>query len=164
VLDELWAFVNQQSDPAARTVALAHLALRLCRLYPRPTSNMLQRIALGHHVLEMHGVDAELKSDAVLGGTCIRMTRLEAALLSYLISNRGRIVSREELMNKVWQRHLTGTAARTVDIHVHRLRRKLGGEFAERLETVRNVGYTLSTMRSDTNVPNLQRSLPDTRV
>lgn len=149
VLDELWQFADDPSARTANSVALAQLALRLCRLYPQPTPNMRRRIALGEQVLELHGFDATYRRDALLGDACVRMTRLEAALLHYLVGNRDRIVSREELMKEVWQKRLTGSVARTVDIHVHRLRRKLGDEFAECLETIRNVGYTFSTNRRE---------------
>ena len=138
VLNELWSFANDQTAFAPDSVALAQLALRLCCLYPQPAPAVKQRVALGERVLELNGRDALLERSRV------RMTRREAELLHYLLSHRERIVSREELMEEVWQKHLTGAAARTVDIHVHRLRRKLGREFAERLETVRNVGYKFS--------------------
>lgn len=138
VLDELWSFANDQNAFAADSVALAQLALRLCCLYPQPAPAVKQRVALGERVLELNG------RDALLERARVRMTRREAELLHYLLSHRERIVSREELMEEVWQKHLTGPAARTVDIHVHRLRRKLGREFAERLETVRNIGYKFS--------------------
>ena len=138
VLDELWSFANDQNAFAADSVALAQLALRLCCLYPQPAAAVKQRVTLGERVLELNGRDALLERSRV------RMTRREAELLHYLLSHRERIVSREELMEEVWQKRLTGPAARTVDIHVHRLRRKLGREFAERLETVRNIGYKFS--------------------
>lgn len=139
VLHELWSFGTDQAAAfAADSVPLAQLALRLCCLYPQPEPAVKQRVALGERVLELKGRDALLERSRV------RMTRRETELLHYLLSHRERIVSREELMVQVWQKHLTGAAARTVDIHVHRLRRKLGREFAERLETVRNVGYKFS--------------------
>jgi len=140
VLDELWSFGNEQTAFAADSVALAQLALRLCCLYPQPAPAVKQRVTLGARVLELNGRDALLERSRV------RMTRREAELLHYLLSHRERIVSREELMEEVWEKRLTGAAARTVDIHVHRLRRKLGNEFAERLETVRNVGYKFSLL------------------
>ena len=145
VLEELWAFAERSE--ANGSVALAQLALRVCCLYPRSTSTMRQRVAQGAQVLEVHGFDLAHGRGALPGPARIRMTRREAALLHYLIGHRDRIVSREELMKEVWQRSLTGAAARTIDIHVHRLRRKLGDEFALHLETIRNVGYVFSTVR-----------------
>jgi DNA-binding response OmpR family regulator len=90
-------------------------------------------------VLELYDREATIARERV------RMTRREAELLHYLLSHRERVVSRYELMEHVWGKRLTGAAARTVDIHVHRLRAKLGREFAERVETIRHVGYRFSS-------------------
>lgn len=56
-------------------------------------------------------------------GTPVELTRLEFELLAYLAANPGRVVSRAELLRAVWQRT---DAARTVDVHLSWLRRKLG--------------------------------------
>ncbi len=60
---------------------------------------------------------------ALVDGRAIELTRLEFDLLSYLAANAGRVVSRAELLREVWQRT---DAARTVDVHLSWLRRKLG--------------------------------------
>jgi hypothetical protein len=152
VLDELWAFANDQTAIAAR-VALAQLAQRLCDLYPHSRPNTKHRDAASAHALELLGLGSEHVLNAMFGRAYIQMTRIEAALFHYLVGNRDRILSREELMKEVWQRRMTGTAARTVDIHVHRLRRKLGGQLAEHVETVRNVGYRFSTRHGFSILP-----------
>jgi DNA-binding winged helix-turn-helix (wHTH) protein len=147
VLNELWAFAAECSK--AESVALAKLSLRLCSLYPQPTASSRQRVVLGERVLELHGIDEAHGGEALFGRTRVHMTHRETALLRYLLSNRERIISREELMKEVWRKHAIGERARTVDIHVHRLRCKLGQEFADRLETIRSGGYRLSLARSD---------------
>lgn len=75
-------------------------------------------------------------------GRRIRLTHREFALLRHLARNVGRACTREELVIHVWA-DKTLTSARTVDIHIHRLRHKLGRPFIELLETLRNVGYKL---------------------
>ena len=81
-----------------------------------------------------------------VGGRPVHLTRLEFALLAFLISHRGRVFRRDELMSEVWGRDdfLEG---RTVDIHVRRLRAKLG-DGAVGLETVRGVGYRFACDRA----------------
>jgi DNA-binding response OmpR family regulator len=64
----------------------------------------------------------------------------EFELLAFLITNQGRVFTRAQLLARVWGGVNDGTT-RTVDIHVHRLRRKLGPEYARHLVTVRRVGY-----------------------
>jgi DNA-binding response OmpR family regulator len=96
------------------------------------------RVQLGSRVLEVYGRDLHIDGERV------RMTRREAGLLHYLLTHRERIVPRHELMEQVWGTRLIGTAARTVDIHVYRLRAKLGKDLAAHLETVRQAGYRFS--------------------
>jgi DNA-binding response OmpR family regulator len=73
-------------------------------------------------------------------GAAVPLTAKEFALLSYLASNRGRVFSREVLLARVWGGRYEG-GARTVDIHVRRLRAKLGDGLP--LETMRGAGYKL---------------------
>lgn len=64
----------------------------------------------------------------------------EYELLRFLVTHPGRVFSREALLNRVWGYDYYG-GARTVDVHVRRLRAKLGTEHAGRIKTVRGVGY-----------------------
>lgn len=64
----------------------------------------------------------------------------EYELLRFLVTHPGRVFSREALLNRVWGYDYYG-GARTVDVHVRRLRAKLGNEHAGRIKTVRGVGY-----------------------
>jgi hypothetical protein len=71
-------------------------------------------------------------------GREVRLTFQEFELLGYLAAHPWTVFSRDELMNALWP---DGEATiRTVDVHVHRLRRKLGSH-GDRLATVRRVGY-----------------------
>lgn len=79
--------------------------------------------------------------EVTLRGRRLDFTHQEFELLRYLASNRGRVYSREQLLQKVWG-YRPGSATRTVDIHIRRLRAKLGDR-AGLIETVRNVGYKL---------------------
>jgi DNA-binding response OmpR family regulator len=65
---------------------------------------------------------------------------MEYALFTFLVTHPNRAYSREVLLRRVWGSDYFG-GSRTVDVHVRRIRSKIGGELAERLETVRNVGY-----------------------
>jgi DNA-binding response OmpR family regulator len=80
---------------------------------------------------------------AYLGGVPIDFTYLEYALFAFLVTHPGRTYSREVLLRRVWGSDYFG-GSRTVDVHVRRIRAKLGPEFARHLETVRNVGYLWS--------------------
>ena len=75
-----------------------------------------------------------------VGGEPVDLTYLEYALLAFLVTHPGRTYSRDALLRRVWGFDYYG-GSRTVDVHVRRVRAKLGPELAQRLETVRGVGY-----------------------
>jgi DNA-binding response OmpR family regulator len=96
-----------------------------------------ERIKLGRVMLDVaaHEVDVD--------GRAAQLTQQEFALLKFLASHRGRVFSRQQLLERVWGvSHYGGT--RTVDIHVRRLRMKLGEDNLP-IETVRGVGYKLKS-------------------
>ena len=75
-----------------------------------------------------------------VGGQPIDFTYLEYALLAFLVTHPDRTYSRDALLKRVWGFDYYG-GTRTVDVHVRRVRAKLGPELAQHLETVRGVGY-----------------------
>jgi DNA-binding response OmpR family regulator len=80
---------------------------------------------------------------ATIDGEAITLTATEFKLLVELIRNRGKVQTRDQLLDKVWGYHFEGYA-RTVDTHVRRLRQKLA-DYSHWVETVRGVGYRLRT-------------------
>ena len=77
---------------------------------------------------------------ARIGGRPLDLTYKEFELLKYLAQHPGRVFSREQLLQEVWGYDYFG-GTRTVDVHVRRLRAKLGTEHEHHIGTVRNVGY-----------------------
>ena len=73
-------------------------------------------------------------------GSTNDFTYLEYALLAFLVTHPGRTYSRDALLRRVWGFDYFG-GSRTVDVHVRRVRAKLGPELSQHLETVRGVGY-----------------------
>ena len=72
----------------------------------------------------------------------LELTYKEFELLKFLANHPGRVFSRDQLLNQVWGYNFIG-GTRTVDVHVRRLRAKLGPKYASLVDTVRNVGYRL---------------------
>ena len=70
----------------------------------------------------------------------VRLTRKESELLSLLQQNTGRCLSRQYLLSTIWG-YQNGTKTRTLDVHIQRLRRKLGVEGASHIMTVLRTGY-----------------------
>ncbi len=75
-----------------------------------------------------------------VNGEPIDFTYLEYALLAFLVTHPGHTYSRDALLRRVWGFDYFG-GSRTVDVHVRRVRAKLGPELSQHLETVRGVGY-----------------------
>ena len=78
--------------------------------------------------------------EAAVDGKPIELTFKEYELLRFLVSHPDRVHTRNALLNQVWGYDYYG-GTRTVDVHIRRLREKLGLAAAERIGTVRNVGY-----------------------
>ena len=77
---------------------------------------------------------------AKVGGRSLDLTFKEFELLKFLAQHPGRVFSRQQLLSEVWGYDYFG-GTRTVDVHVRRLRAKLGPENETLIGTVRNVGY-----------------------
>jgi two-component system alkaline phosphatase synthesis response regulator PhoP len=89
-------------------------------------------------------VDFE-RGDAKKGGSAIALAAKEFELLRYLVNRRGKVVSREELLESVWE-YQPGVSSRTLDVHIAWLRQKLEDNPAspKHIHTVRGVGYRFS--------------------
>ena len=70
----------------------------------------------------------------------VSLTFKEFELLKLFIENKGVVFTRQELLSRIWGIEYIG-GTRTVDVHIRRLRSKIGDEFNNIIETVRNVGY-----------------------
>ena len=83
---------------------------------------------------------------ASITGKPLDLTYMEYELLKFLASSPGKVFTRETLLSRVWGYDYFG-GARTVDVHVRRLRAKLGEEHAGLITTVRSVGYRFGLSR-----------------
>ena len=84
----------------------------------------------------------EARRTVRVNGSDLSLTRKEFDLLAELMRRRGLVLSREKLLERVWGYNHPGET-RTVDVHVRQVRKKLGAEAAEMIETVVGVGYRL---------------------
>jgi DNA-binding response OmpR family regulator len=83
---------------------------------------------------------------ASIAGRPLDLTYMEYELLKFLAQHPGKVFTREMLLSRVWGYEYYG-GARTVDVHVRRLRAKLGEEHAALISTVRSVGYRFGQSR-----------------
>jgi DNA-binding response OmpR family regulator len=101
----------------------------------------------GPEVVEYEALLLNLETyQAAIDGRPLDLTYMEYELLKFLASNPGRVFTREVLLSRVWGYEYYG-GARTVDVHIRRLRAKLGEEHAGMIQTVRSVGYKFGESR-----------------
>ena len=111
------------------------------------------RIAIGRYLALVNSTDpstGEIRTGDVvidensytarIKGRALDLTFKEFELLKYLAQHPGRVFSRAQLLQEIWGYDYFG-GTRTVDVHIRRLRSKLGPEFESIIGTVRNVGY-----------------------
>lgn len=116
------------------------LEARLAHLTAGPAGGQTEIITYGPLRINLDTYEAVVESHP------LDLTYMEYELLRFLASQPGRVFTREALLNQVWGYEYYG-GARTVDVHIRRLRAKLGEENADLIQTVRSVGYRLGTYR-----------------
>jgi DNA-binding response OmpR family regulator len=95
----------------------------------------------GQEVIRLGPVTINVETyQALAAGKPLDLTYKEFELMRYLAQNPGRVFSRARLLREVWGYDFYG-GTRTVDVHIRRLRAKLGPEHEHLIETVRGVGY-----------------------
>lgn len=90
----------------------------------------------------------EASYTARLSGVPLNLTYKEFELLKFLAQHTGRVFTRAQLLSEVWGYDYYG-GTRTVDVHIRRLRSKLGREHEHLISTVRNVGYSFNSPRAE---------------
>lgn len=118
---------------------LARVEAVLRRSPERP--DRVQRIDLAGGMADLARCEVRFKD-----GTRHELSEREVALLGYLAAHRGRAVSREEILTRVWRLDPRGRETRTIDVHVANLRAKLrdDAESPKVLLTVRGKGYVFA--------------------
>ena len=103
--------------------------------------------ATGPEVVEYGDLVINLETyQAAVGGRPLDLTYMEHELLKFFATHPGKVFTRETLLSRVWGYEYYG-GARTVDVHVRRLRAKLGDDHAGWIQTVRSVGYRFGQSR-----------------
>ena len=109
----------------------------------------LKEIRSGEVVIDEDSYTAKVK------GRTLDLTFKEFELLKYLAQHPGRVFSRSQLLQEIWGYDYFG-GTRTVDVHIRRLRSKLGPEFESIIDTVRNVGYRFAVTASSNESVNIK--------
>lgn len=130
--------VQVKSDFVVHGASAAECSARIRQLlWPGNESSTSDYIVIDNMTINLATYQVKVNDEP------LDLTYLEYALLAFLVTHPGRTYSRDALLRRVWGFDYYG-GSRTVDVHVRRVRAKLGPELAQRLETVRGVGYLWS--------------------
>jgi DNA-binding response OmpR family regulator len=152
ITDGGWAAVSADwgaDDLILHTAGPAEVEARLRLAIARRTQSAAQlpdEIRAGGLVVN------EATYSARMNGRSLDLTFKEFELLKFLAQHPGRVFTRAQLLQEVWGYDYFG-GTRTVDVHVRRLRAKLGAENEALIGTVRNVGYRFVPARSGSQAP-----------
>lgn len=134
-VDRVVGFELGADDYIVKPFSPRELILRIRAIMRRSERETEKQPLLRHKELL---IDQE-RFQAEIGESPIQLTLTEFNLLLELIQNKGKVRTRDQLLDRVWGYQFEGYA-RTVDTHIRRLRQKLG-PYADDIETVRGVGY-----------------------
>jgi DNA-binding response OmpR family regulator len=146
-----WGLDDVVLETAGPAEVEARVRLALGRAAASTASERAEEIRSGDLTID------EATYQARIGGRALDLTFKEFELLKYLAQHPGRVFTRAQLLQEVWGYDYFG-GTRTVDVHVRRLRAKLGPEREGLIGTVRNVGYKF-VAQPITPLPSEERSL-----
>ncbi|MGO1167069.1 MAG: winged helix-turn-helix transcriptional regulator [Janibacter sp.] len=135
-----WAVEDVLLDTAGPAEVDARLRLATTRASTLDEED--ERIIAGELIIDEHSYSVRL------GSRLLNLTYKEFELLKYLAQHPGRVFTRAQLLQEVWGYDYYG-GTRTVDVHVRRLRAKLGSEHEQLIGTVRHVGYRFVPSRDE---------------
>lgn len=137
-IDKVRGLDSGADDYLTKPFSVMELISRVKALLRRSMKGLKERVITIGEI----SLDVERRKVTVAGERC-ELTYKEYELLKLLMNNAGIVTPREEILSKVWETDFEGES-RTIDMHIKTLRQKLGSS-ANRIKTVRNVGYLFET-------------------
>lgn len=134
--DKIMGLDSGADDYVAKPFSMMELLARVKALLRR-TEKAEAEVIYSMGGLTINKTRHEVKTD----GALVALTLKEFDLLCLLLENKGRVLTRDQLLNSIWGYGFDGEN-RTVDVHIRTLRQKLG-KCGEYIETVRGVGYKI---------------------
>ncbi|MBQ5851078.1 MAG: response regulator transcription factor [Lachnospiraceae bacterium] len=134
-MDMIKGLDNGADDYIKKPFSIMELITRVKALLRRTEVEKEDTLSVGEICID------NVRHKCIVGQKIVELTYKEHELLKYLIINKGMVLSREQIMLKVWGTDFEGES-RTVDMHIKTLRHKIG-DASEHIKTVRNVGYLI---------------------
>ena len=141
-IDKVLGLEFGADDYISKPFGIRELMARIKAVLRRYENTVPGRTSTTEHILKLDDLEINIdRHQVTVNGQNVELTLKEFELLSYLAEKRGHVVTRDQLLDKVWGIEYAGET-RTVDVHIRYLRKKLGDE-DKYIETVRGKGYKL---------------------
>ncbi len=124
-------------DYMTKPFGVLELSARIRTLLRRRSKAPVTEDVISQDIISVDRKTREVTVD----GAKVELTLKEFELLTYLLENKARVVTREELLNHIWGYDYDGET-RTLDMHIRTLRQKLGAEAGAMVKTIRGVGFS----------------------
>ena len=141
-IDKVLGLEFGADDYISKPFGIRELMARIKAVLRRYENVVPESTSTAEHILKIDDLEINIERHQVtVNGNNVELTLKEFELLSYLAEKRGHVVTRDQLLDKIWGIEYAGET-RTVDVHIRYLRKKLGDE-DKYIETVRGKGYKL---------------------
>lgn len=134
--DKVLGLETGADDYLGKPFSFDELVARIRSLLRRPPMSAGDVFELEDLVLDTQSMKVTIKDKE------LSLTLREYSLLEYLLRNRGKVLTRDDLLEHVWDRN-HDTLSNVVDVHIKNLRKKLPNKYAKYIETVRGKGFCL---------------------
>lgn len=144
-IDKVLGLEFGADDYISKPFGIRELMARIKAVLRRYDGGAGEQTSAGEHILTIDDLEINIERHQVkIGDKNIDLTLKEFELLCFLAENRGRVLTRDQLLDKVWGIEYAGET-RTVDVHIRYLRKKLEqyGDGDKYIETIRGKGYKL---------------------
>ena len=141
-IDKVLGLEFGADDYISKPFGIRELMARIKAVLRRYENSVSESPDAGEHVIKIDDLEINVERHKVkVGERPVELTLKEFELLTFLAENRGHVLTRDQLLDKVWGIEYAGET-RTVDVHIRYLRKKLGHE-DKYIETIRGKGYKL---------------------
>lgn len=141
-IDKVLGLEFGADDYISKPFGIRELMARIKAVLRRYETVVRESVSSNEHILRIDDLEINIdRHEVKVQNELVELTLKEFELLSYLAENRGHVLTRDQLLDKVWGIEYAGET-RTVDVHIRYLRKKLGHE-DRYIETIRGKGYKL---------------------
>lgn len=142
--DKFIGFESGADDYITKPFVVKEIIYRIKAVLKRSGFNPSEKKKETDMIFEIKNLKFDFKNYSIYkAGEKIELTLKEYELLKQLVENRNNVITRDELLDKVWGYDFFGES-RTLDVHVRNLRKKIDDKDQELIETVRGIGYKIN--------------------